>query len=263
MRLLRVVRRTHVLTIALLCAAAVAAGSARAQTDADLGCRYTAAPASAGPVGHTNPLRVFIDDCAYAWDTFSMVLGGGARMTHFTVTSEFQPARDQCDPAQPDGLQCFRSERHAGGGGATLRPQCPEGAPVTLTLSVSGEGGLRTGETKSFPCTPPPMQVLAPPATQSVRTLLRRGAVARFSCETACVATAALGVQTSAIAGYEVANRTFRRSRGGTYTVRVRPDRRTRRRWRRRASIRLRVSVDIRAASGEEISGFHEVTFRR
>ena len=252
--------RSAGLTIVLLSAGALASAVASAQTDADLGCDYSIAPMGPGPATYTNQVRLEIRGCSYAWDEFDVTVGGGAFVKDYKATSEFE-----CDPGEV-GFGCFRSERHAGAGGATMRLTCPEGAPATVTLKTSGDPGLhgtpRTGEPKTIPCAPPSMEVLPPPAVQSLRTAMRRGVVARFTCETACSAYIELEKRTAKFIYYAGKAR-FRRARGGTYTVRVPLSRDTRRRWRRLRSTKFEVDVYLRSAAGEEVFGQHDVALRR
>lgn len=252
--------RSVALTLGLLFAGVLAPTVAGAQTDADLGCDYSVAPMRPGPATYTNQVRLEIRGCAYGWDEFDVTVGGGAFVKDYKATSEFE-----CDYGEV-GFGCFRSERHAGAGGATIRLTCPEGAPATVTLSTSGDPGVqgtrRVGEPKTIPCAPPSMQVLAPPARQSLRTAMRRGVVARFRCETACSAYIEIEKRTAKFIYYAGKAR-FRRSRGGTYTVRVPLSRDTRRRWRRLRSTKIEVDVYLTAASGEEVFGDHDVSLRR
>lgn len=251
-------RRAIGVGVVLLGATALAAAPAAA-SDADLGCGYSLAPDHAGPVGHTNPLRLVVRDCSYEWDQIRVAFAPGAYSTRTTATGGFD-----CQGVIGRDLHCVREEATTGGTSMTIVPQCPAGANATLTLTTGPRvGAPHTGDPKTFPCTRPPIDVLRPPMTQSLATAVRRGVVVRFKCAMACVARADLSVWPSPSAGYEVGKATIRRSRAGTYSGRVMPSRATRRRWRRRAPSRVRANVTLTARTGESVTLWHDVRLRR
>ena len=251
-------RRMLVVGLALVAVTVLAPGPAPA-SDADLGCGYSLAPDHAGPVGHTNPLRLIVRDCTYEWDQIRVAFAAGAYSTRTTATGGFD-----CQGVIGRDLHCVREEATTGGTSMTIVPQCPEGANATLTLTtVPRTGPSHTGDPKSFPCTRPPVAVLRPPSSQSLATVLRRGVVVRFRCATACQAKASLSVWPTSSAGYEVGAATLRRSQAGTFTGRVMPNRATRRRWRSRAPSKVKAIVEVIARSGESVSTSHDVRLRR
>src|SRR3712207_155908 len=135
---------------AVLAVALALAGTARAQTDADVGCAYQLAPQGGGAASYTNPLRLEIRDCTYEWDLFQVDVGEGAFLDVGTVTPGFDCAEGRTS------VICSRNEKHTGGAFATFQPSCgDDGGQVTVTLRMDDPNpGLRTGAPKTYPCAP-------------------------------------------------------------------------------------------------------------
>lgn len=247
--------RTCAIALALmLSGVAMTPAPAAAQSDARLGCSYTIVPDHAGPVGHTNMLQVTVRDCAYEWNAMVVKLRDGATST-FTEA----PVGFSCDDSGFD-VVCGRPALSTAGADLGVRPQCPKSRRLRLTLLISDAAGNQRGGTpKSFPCTPPPVKVLAPPARQSLASALRRGVITRFSCRVRCSASVSLLANTAA--GEKVGTAVIRRSRAGTSVARVRIRPAYRRRYRRRAAY-VTVSVTITARTGEQVSLGHLVRLR-
>ena len=254
MRVRLLPRRTLAMALAMLGLGAVAPAPAAAQSDS-LGCSYTIAPDRAGPVGHTNMLQITVGECPYAWDTLNIRLRNGASST-FTEP----PVGFACDDEGFD-VVCGRSSRSTAGADLGIRPQCPRSGRLNLVLVLaSTEGGQRNAPLKSFPCTRPPVRVLAPPARQSLSSALRRGVITRFSCRVKCSARATLIADTAA--GEKVGTATLRRSRAGTTVGRVRIRPAFRRRYQRRRGGLVTVSVTVTARTGEQVTLGHSVRLR-
>jgi hypothetical protein len=246
------------LVLALIVAALFPASAAA--TDADLGCSYELAPVSPGPVGHENPLRLTIRDCVYEWGNFILAFEGRAGPTRSREFSGFECARDE------PGLVCDRREDHTGGTTGTVTPQCFEPFQVTLTVRNRRTGQMGTGDAKQFDCVPPPLEVLPPPSPQDRDDIRKRGVVLRFRCETACTASASVGIRFRggrSNFGEEWGADKFRRDRPGTYRVRVEIDNFKWRRLVRRGGRKFFTDLTLEAASGEQISGAHEIRVTR
>ena len=252
-------RQAIAVGVALVGVGALTAAPAAA-SDADLGCAYSITPDHAGPVGHTNVLRVAVHDCVYEWDQLRLTFAPGAFSTRTTATSG---GFEGCEGSSQAPI-CARREATTGGAAVTLVPQCPEGAPVTVTLTiVDRTGRAHGGDPKSFACTRPPVAVLRPPSPQPIATALRRGVLTRFACQTACTAEVVLAVETGGGFGYQVGEGKIRRTGAGTHSGRVMLDRGIRRRWRTRRSASITVAVTVVARSGESVARGHTVRLRR
>ena len=247
-------RRTAVVALALLSLAAYAPSSALAQSDAALGCAYTVAPDTPGPVGHMNLLQVTVRECSYAWNTLEVRLRNGSSAT-FTEP----PVGFSCDDTGFD-VVCGRPAPNTAGADLGIRPQCPNSARLRLTLVVTdAEGNQHVGAPRSLPCTRPPVKVLAPPTRQSLASALRRGVITRFSCRVRCTADVAL--LADSVTERKIGTATLRRTRAGTTVARVRIKPAYRRRYRHSAVVT--VSVTVTANTGERITLGHNVRLRR
>ena len=256
MRIGLLLRRTAAIGLALLCAAAAAPDAAMAQTDAALGCAYAITPERPGAVGHENPVRVTIRDCAYAWDALEVELSRASSSTRLLA-----PPGYACDDGGFDVL-CVRPEPSTAGAAITIRPQCPRGGFTAFRLALTDPSGRRrTGAPKALRCAAPPVRVLAPPSRQSLATALRRGVVTRFACRTACTTKVTL-IEDSA-AGRRAGARTFRRRGTGRQSGRVRVTSAFRRRWARRPAVWVNVVMTITASTGEQVTLGHDVRLRR
>ena len=248
-------RRLACLAMIAAAAAVLSASVAGAQSDAQLGCEYRIAPIAAGPVSFENPLELIVEQCAQPWRSFEVAIAEGGTASVVTEVSD----GFTCTEA---GVECQRDAPSGAAASALFQTQCPEGKPISATLSLIGSA-TRTGAAKTFPCARPPMRVLSAPRSQSLGAALRRGVVAKYSCSVTCRAEVDLIVPTSKGQGLSIGTKRVGARRGGPLTVRVKPNRAERGRLRGKRRVTAAVAVVLRAASGEELEGSKDVTLRR